>query len=289
MKLGLALSGGGVRGAVHIGVIKALEENGIYPDMISGNSSGSIVAALYSSGYKSDQMIDILIKNANKSIVDLNIGKVIDYAKSIFMGRPKKIDGFIDGNRVKKLMDDYCTKSGCKYIRDSLIPLAIPAVDINTSRIVMFVSNKAGMKDQKEIEFDDDIDVATAVRASISYPAVFKPCMVKGKRLVDGGIRDNVPVRILRKMGANRVLAVNLGYVGKADNDIDDALEIAIQAIDIMAYQITRESIKEANYVLLPEVYDVRLLEVSRIPECIERGYKAALKSMPAIRRALYY
>ena len=287
MRIGLALSGGGVRGAVHIGVLKALEENGMRPNIISGTSAGSIVAALYSVGYTPDQIKEIAEKNAKKIIIDFDIGEIYSYVKSLFLNRPKKIDGFIKGDKIKNLINEYCKQKGCQDIRNTVLPIAIPAVDINTGKMIVFVSNKKGCLDQKDVEYDDDIDLATAVRASSSYPVVFKPCMVKGKTLVDGGIRNNIPVSVLKTMGADRVIAVNLGYVGKAENEVDDVLEIAVQSIDIMAYQISKELVNEANYVLLPEVYEVKLFDVSKISECIQRGYEAAISAMPLIKKAL--
>ncbi len=289
MGIGLALSGGGVRGAVHIGVLKALEENRIYPNYISGTSAGSIVAGLYSSGYKADEIEQIFRKYAGRIIIDFDIGEIYSYVMSLFMKKPKNIDGFIKGNRIKELIDKYCSEKGCKYIKDAKIPVAIPAVDINSAKTIMFISSRQGLNEKSDIEYDDHIDLATAVRASSSYPVIFKPCMVKGKRLVDGGIKNNIPVKVLKDMGAKKVLAVNLGYVGKANEGVDNLLEIAVQSVDIMAHQISKWLVKDANYVILPEVYDVKLLEVSRIPECIERGYQAAIASMPEIKRALYY
>lgn len=289
MKIGLALSGGGVRGAAHIGVLKALEENGIFPHVMSGTSVGSIVAALYSVGYKPDEIREIAIKHTKGLAVDFDVKEIYSFIQSIFTGKMKKIDGLIRGEIIKKLVDGYCKQKGCRLIKDVHLPLAIPAVDINTSKIVMFVSDKKNLPLRSDMEYEDSIDIATAVRASSSYPVVFKPCMVNGKRLVDGGLRYNIPAGILRAMGARNVIAVNLGYVGKANQEVDDVLEIAMQSVDIMAYQISKELVKDANYVLLPEVYDVKLLDVSRIPECVERGYQAAMKAMPYIKRALSY
>lgn len=287
MRIGIALSGGGVRGTAHIGVLKALEENGIRPGLVSGTSAGSLIAALYCSGYNPDEIKHIVEANTKNAIIDFDVREIYSYVKSLFAGRPNKIDGFIKGNKIQKIVDDQCKKKGCKYIKEVKKPIAIPAVDINSAKINMFVSDRNLFKDQKEIVYDDDIELATAVRASISYPAVFKPCIVKGRRLVDGGVRNNIPVGVLKTMGADRIIAVNLGYAGKVNKDIDDVLEIAVQSIDIMAYVISKDLVKEANYVLLPEVYDVKLLETARIPECIERGYQAAVKVMPEMKRAL--
>ena len=208
MRLGLALSGGGVRGAVHIGVLKALEENKLVPDILSGTSSGSIVAALYSIGYNPNEIEEIVRKNVKNIKMEFDLRYIFANLRMMLLSRDKKIDGFIKGDIFKKMINNCCIKKGCIKIKDTIKPLAIPAVDINTSKIVMFISDKKMFTQNSEIELDDDIDLAMAVRASISYPVVFKPCKVKGKRLVDGGIRDNVPVNILRFMGADKIIAV---------------------------------------------------------------------------------
>jgi len=287
LRIGLALSGGGIRGAVHIGVLKALEENGIIPNYISGTSSGSIIASLYSVGLNSHEIEELFKNNAKNMILDFDFSELFMYVKSLMLNLHKNIDGFIKGDRIKKVLSDTFNYRGCVHIKQMGIPVAIPAVDINTSKMVMFVSDKKNLLDKDDVIYDDDIDVATAVRASISMPVIFRPCNVKGRKLVDGGIKNSIPVEVLRQMGADKVLAVNLGYAGKVVPDIDNVLEIAFQAIDIMSYQISKPIVKQADYVLLPEVYDVKLLEVSRISECIERGYEATIKKMPNIKMAL--
>lgn len=172
-------------------------------------------------------------------------------------------------------------------MQDVKIPLAIPAVDINSAETVMFVSCKVPCDDIPHMIFIDDACIWEAVRASTSFPVVFKPKMLTGRRLVDGGISDNVPVKVLKKMGADRILAVNLGYAGHPKEDIDNIFEIASQSIDIMGYKLSRYKLIGADYVFKPKIYDVTLLETSRIQECIDRAYIKAKKEIPKIREAL--
>jgi len=287
MHIGLALSGGGVRGAVHIGVIKALEENGIIPSFISGTSSGSIVASLYSASFNVNEIEELFKKNAKNMIVDFDLSELFMYVKSLMLNLHKNVDGFIKGERIKKVLTDTFIQKDCLHIKQMRIPIAIPAVDINTAKTVMFVSDKKNLYDKDDITYEDNIDVASAVRASISIPVLFKPYIINGKKLVDGGIKNSVPIDVLKQMGADKVIVVNLGYAGKMVSDIDDVLEIAVQALDIMTYQLSKPIIKEADYLLMPEVYDVKLIEVGRIPECIKRGYEFTLKKIPEIKKAL--
>jgi len=317
MKIGLALSGGGIRGAAHIGVLKALEEAGIRIDMISGTSAGSIVAALYAVGYTPREIEKIFLQFDGSGLADYDIKKVIPFfidflllkrccerkKKNLididfvgllaFIGntilhRNAKIDGFVKGNVIEKAMYHYCNERDACHIKDTKIPIAIPAVDINSAEKIMFVSNKEYFRHTKDDTiYIDDVLLSEAVRASSAFPVVFKPKMYKGRRLVDGGVRDNVPTRVLKQMGTDRILAVNLGYSGQLKEEVDNIFEIAMQSMSIMAYQMTKHSLADADYVFKPEIYDVKLLEADRIQECIDRGYLAAKKAMPAIREAL--
>jgi NTE family protein len=151
----------------------------------------------------------------------------------------------------------------------------------------MFVSDKSRFRDTRSTIFIDDADIWDAVRASAAFPVVFKPKIFRGRRLVDGGISDNVPTKILRSFGADKVFAVNLGYSGQTRDEIDNIFEIAAQSIDVMAYHLSKTRMSDADYILKPEIYDVKLLETSRIKECIQRGYDQTKKAMPEIRRRI--
>ncbi len=315
MKVGVVLSGGGVRGAAHIGVLRALEESGIPIDVISGTSSGSIVACLYSAGYTPDEIEDIFFNVCRKSgdvkwlsflpvflnfvmiktnklhsktnIIDIDLRGIIFFLINLLLMRKDKIDGFLKGDALESVINKYLDNKKVNYLRDTNIPLAIPTVDINNAQTVMFVSSKHGLKDTKHCIHIDDALVWEAVRASSAFPVIFKPKIFRGRRLVDGGLKDNVPVDIVRQMGANKVLAVNLGYSGQTKDEIDNILEIAAQSVSIMSYQLFKYKYNGANYVLNPEIYDVKLFETSKIKECIDRGYKVTKREMYDIKNAL--
>lgn len=315
MKIGVALSGGGVRGAAHIGVLKALHESGIPISMISGTSSGSIVASLYAAGY-SPREIEKIFLRFEKGVADFDWGKLLPAVIDLFLFKRKwnrekldlvdvdfagififimnwlfmrkgKIDGFIKGNVIEWAIQHYCGEKGVHLIKDVSIPLAVPAIDINTAQTIMFVSDKCYFQDTKHTIHIDDAYIWEAVRASAAFPVIFKPRMFRGRRLVDGGITDNIPTKALKEMGADRILAVNLGYSGQPRDEIDNIFEIAAQSIDIMSYQLSRYRLAEADYVFKPRIYDVKLLETSRIRECIDRGYIMAKREIPEIRRTL--
>jgi len=283
MKFGLALSGGATRGAAHIGALKAMVEEGMYPSWISGTSAGSMVAALYACGYNPCEMENIAL-TLNKSIYDIDFpGIFFGILKWVITGETNW-DGLIKGRKIELLMKKL---THGKYINETNIPLAITAVDINTGNTIMFVSNKKKLNDERDVVYVDDIPIYKAVRASIAIPVILKPIIVKGIKLVDGGVTDNVPSNVLRKMGAHKVIGINLGYSGQRRNDINNILEIGSQTIDIMSYRMTKLKTSKADIIINPQIYDVGMLETDRIPELIERGYQAVKDNLYTIKRVI--
>lgn len=283
MKFGLALSGGATRGAAHIGAMKALAEHGLYPSWISGTSAGSIIAALYAVGYSIEEMEKIAL-SLNRGIYDTDyLGIGLGVLQWIFT-KDTKWDGIIKGKNLELLMKRL-TKG--KYMPETKIPLAITAVDINTGMTIIFVSSRRGLYNDKHTIYLRDLPIYEAVRASIAIPVVFKPKMVMGMRLVDGGVTESVPVNVLKKMGAAKVIGINLGYSGQRRSEVDNILEIGNQAIDIMSYQMTRMRTGRADLIINPQIYDVGMTEVHRIPELIERGYKAVKDHMNMIKNTI--
>ncbi|MTI46649.1 MAG: hypothetical protein FH761_02315 [Firmicutes bacterium] len=284
MEFGLALSGGGLRGAAHIGVLKALKERDLYPSWISGTSAGSIIAGLYSCGYSPEEM-EKLVTVLNKKTYDPDILGIIKGIFCLLIGKEPSIDGIIKGKRIEKLLKEW-TKE--KHINDSCIPIALAGVNVNNGQTVYFVNNKKGLIDDKYSKYYDDIELYKAVGISISIPVIFQTKMFNGIRLADGGVTDSLPVSVLKQMGAKKVIGVNLGYCGKLRKDIDNIIEIGNQSLDIMQYQITRLMNTGADLIINPHIHDVGLMEFDRIKECVDRGYKAAKDNMDSILKVIY-
>lgn len=280
---GLALSGGSVRGAAHIGVLKALEENSYFPSWISGTSAGSIIAGLYACGYSAREMERIALSLGGE-IFDIDYMGIFRGFLQLLFGRELTVDGLVKGKNLDTLLRKLTKEI---HIKKAKIPLAITAVNINNGQSIVFVSSKRGLSDSQHTRYVDDVRICDAIRASIAIPVVFKPKMIEGMRLVDGGVTDNVPVGVLKEMGAKRVVGVNLGYCGQMRKEIDNILEIGNQSLDIMAYQITKCRSKGADCMINPHIYDVGLMEVDKIKECIQRGYEAALENMHLIKKAI--
>lgn len=283
MRFGLALSGGATRGVAHIGAMKALEEEGLVPSWISGTSAGSIVAALYACGVGVREMEKIAL-TLDKRIYDTDYKGIIWGILQWILTWDTTWDGIVKGKYLQNLIKDL---TGGKWIRESKLPLAITAVDINTAQTVIFVNNKRMIKDDDDILYIDNVPIYQAVRASIAIPVIFKPVIIQGMRLVDGGVTVSVPTQVLRNMGAEKVMGINLGYSGQRRSDVNNILEIGSQTIDIMAYKIMKSTTHKADIIINPHIYDVGMLDMHRIPEMIERGYRAVKDSIVSIKRVM--
>ena len=179
-KIGLALGSGAARGLAHIGVLKALEEENIPVDMIAGSSMGALVGACFAKGKGVKDFEDIVLETDWKKLL-----KLADPNLALML------KGFVHGNKVKELLRAII---GDIEFKDLKIPLSVVATDINTGEEII-------IKEGSVIE---------AVRASISMPAIFMPVKLKDKFLVDGGIVNPIPVKVVRGMGADFVIACNV-------------------------------------------------------------------------------
>ena len=206
MKISLSLSGGGIKGIAHIGAIKALEEENIKVDYVSGTSSGSIVATLYACGYNADEMHEIFNKYA-KDFHYIDFENIKKFFKNIFTGKGIVIDGLNSGTKISKLINEVCSKKGIYNINQIKMPLIIPAVNIETEELYVFSNCKFKNKTEN-VKYINDINIGNAVQASCSFPGVFSPCNYNGKLLVDGGIAENIPWRETKNAGADKVISI---------------------------------------------------------------------------------
>lgn len=178
-KIGLALSGGGAKGFAHVGVLKVLEKYKIPIDFIAGTSMGSVIAALYSA--------EPNIKKLEKNILEEDLKKLIDYSLI-----PQR--GIIKGKKIENLLEK---KFGTTTFKDLKIPLFVTAYDLGSKREIIFHKG----------------NVAKAIRASISIPGIFIPVENNNRILVDGGVIDPIPTEILKKAGADIIIAVNVNHM----------------------------------------------------------------------------
>lgn len=283
MKLGLALSGGGIRGIAHAGVLKALEENNIKIDAIGGTSSGSIIATLYAMGY-SPYYIYILFKKYAKDLVNQNsISKVTSIGN--FMANKKgNFQGFYTGEEIENGFNNIALRKGVKKISDIKMPIVIPTVDVQDSRKYI-ITNKIPEKSSPNTEYINNIDIGKAIRASSSFPVVFSPCEYNKHKFLDGGILDNFPTTEVKKQGVDKTITVNF----KAD-DIDEnsnIMDIVMRTIDIMGNKISEENISNSDMVLTIQTDKTGLLETEKLDECYKYGYRQTIEQIDKIKKLL--
>ena len=283
MKLGLALSGGGIRGIAHAGVLKALEENNIKIDAIGGTSSGSIIATLYAMGY-SPYYIYILFKKYAKDLVNQNsISKVTSIGN--FMANKKgNFQGFYTGEEIESGFNNIALRKGVKKISDIEMPIVIPTVDVQNSKKYI-ITNQIPEKTSPNTEYINNIDIGKAIRASSSFPVVFSPCEYNKHRFLDGGILDNFPTTEVKKQGVDKTITVNF----KAD-DIDEnsnIMDIVMRTIDIMGNKISEENISNSDMVLTIQTDKTGLLETEKLDECYKYGYRQTIEQIDKIKEII--
>lgn len=283
MKIGVALSGGGIRGIAHAGVLRALEENGIKIDIIGGTSCGSMVASLYAMGY-TPHYIYILFKRYAKDIAALNTKPIISGLQSHFFKSKKVFSSLKDGEIIETVYNKLALRKGIKNVNEIQMPLVIPSVDITESKEYVF-TNSIPENAEDKLQYITDITVGKAVRASSSFPAVFNPCLMGTHAFMDGGALDNVPVNEVRKQGADKVIAVKFDADPVDENS--NIMDIVMKTIDIMGSKISEESLEMSDIVLNVYTDKVGLLDIEKLDNCYKYGYNCVVENIDKIKEAL--
>lgn len=280
MKLGLALSGGGIRGIAHAGVLKALEENNIKIDVIGGTSSGSIISALYAMGY-TPYYIYILFKRYARDLVNRNSMSTITSLKSFMVNKKINFSGFYSGEEIEKAFNEVAKRKGIKKISDIKMPIVIPAVDVKDSNEYIFTNNMPeGTKDKNK--YITDISIGKAIRASSSFPVAFSPCIYENHKFLDGGILDNFPTTEVKKQGVDKVLTVNF-MPDEIDED-SNIMDIVMRSIDIMGTKASEKNIKNSDMLLTIKTDKTGLLEVEKLDDCYKYGYRQTINNLDKIK-----
>ena len=250
-KIALALGGGAARGFAHVGVIKALEAQGIVPDIVVGTSAGSVVGSLYAAGMNGFDL--------QKTAFQMEESQVSDWSlpdRGVFKG--EALQHFINqavGNRpLEKLNKTF----------------AVVATDLHSGEAVVFRTGNTGM----------------AVRASSSVPGVFQPVTINGREYVDGGLVSPIPVRVARSLGADFVIAVDISakpQYGKTGN----TLGVMLQTFAIMGQTIGRYELAEADVVIRPRLSEVAATDFNSRHLAVMEGEKAAQAAVAEIKRRL--
>lgn len=275
MSLGIAMSGGGVKGAAHIGALKALEEENIKIDYIGGTSSGSIVATLYAAGYKPDD-IYYIFKMYCKKIKYVDFKNIFKLLFGLIITGKITIDGLNSGKSIYKLINKMCNEKNVYNISDIKMPLVIPSVNMCTGEVVCFTSSKIRAFSDNTI-FVNDADIGKVVQASCSFPTVFSPCNFKEDKLIDGGARENVPWREVEFLGADKVISIIF------ENEVDKSccknlIDVAFRSFELMGKELSKYELNGMDYFIKIKSKKVSLLDMSKIDEFYELGYKETKK-----------
>ncbi|MFC3882693.1 patatin-like phospholipase family protein [Bacillus songklensis] len=247
-KIGLALGSGGARGFAHLGVIKVLTEASIPIDYIAGSSMGALIAAFYGTGLDVERLYKIAQAFKRKYYLDFTVPKM----------------GFIAGNRIKELVRVF---THGKRIEELNLPIAIVTTDLKTGEKVVFREGP----------------VADAVRASISIPGIFVPEKINGRLLVDGGVVDRIPVSVVKEMGADFIIGVDVSRV-KINAEISSIFDVILQSLDILQDELVKHREVASNIMIRPHVEMFSSRAFTNIQEIIAIGEEEARKQLPKIQ-----
>lgn len=283
MKFGIALSGGGIRGIAHAGVLAALEKNNIKIDIIGGTSSGAIVSSLYAIGY-SPYHIFILFKRYAREIAKMNVEPILSGIRNLSINRKSIFTGFRSGKSIEKIFNEFASRKAIYNISQIKMPLVIPTVDITESKEYVFTNYiPQNVIDKKQ--YIVDFPVGKAIRASSSFPGFFSPCEYKNHMFMDGGTLDNIPVNEVKKQGADKVLAVK--FDADIVNESSNMMDIIMKTIDIMGSKISEESLEMSDYTLNVYTDKVGLLDVKKLDKCYKYGFDCVMENIDKIRKKL--
>lgn len=283
MSFGIVLSGGGAKGAAHIGILKALEENNLLPASIAGTSIGSIIGGLYSIGYKANDLEKIL-KSFSKNYYIFLDPCYPQYIHSIFQFITRStitMSGLIRGNKLEMYFREL-TKN--KLISEANIKFISPCVDLITGKTVAYTSKSSNLPEIQNLIWEKDAYLHEVMRASSSLPAIFYPKRQKKYLLIDGGISDNLPINLLYSTGEKNILAVDLSQEYEKPNN-SGLFELVVHSFEIMQLNSKRSLVGKEKYLLSIRFPDeIELLDFRNMPKLVEIGYNAANDIMPQLK-----
>lgn len=250
-KVTLVLGGGSARGIAHIGVLKVLEREKIPIDMIVGTSIGSLIGAGYSTG--------ITVQDMEKKASAFSWEKLFD------LTFPRL--ALIEGKKMDEAISDIM--QGMEF-KDAKIPLYIVTTDIETNEEIIFSSG----------------DLKKAIRASCSWPGIFNPVEIDGRMLVDGGVKNSVPTDIAKRLGADFIIASDVGFCVK-NGRIENILQMLLQTFQIMGEELNKYQDRLADVLIKPRLGDIDQASFHRSVEAIKMGEEETGAKVAEIKKKL--
>jgi NTE family protein len=255
VKIALALGGGAARGFAHIGVIKALEAQGIVPDIVVGTSAGSVVGAMYAYGYNGFTL--------QKMAMEMDEASISDWALPFFSKSP----GVLKGEALQAYVNKTVHNQPIEKLK---IPFGAVATDLKTGQPILFRRGNTGM----------------AVRASSAVPSVFQPVSIGGRTYVDGGLVAPVPVRFAKEMGAEFIIAVNISSATEAQATAS-SLDVLMQTFTIMGQRLNQHELKDADIVITPALGTMGSADFNGRNLAVLAGEQAAASVMSQLKAQL--
>ena len=255
IKIALVLGGGAARGFAHVGVIKALEAQGIFPDIVVGTSAGSLVGALYAAGNNGFAL--------QKLAMEMDEAAISDWSVPLF----SQSSGVLKGEAVQLYVNRAVNNQPIEKLK---ITFGAVATDLHTGQAILFRRGNTG----------------AAVRASSAVPGVFQPVRIGSAQYVDGGLVSPVPVSFARKMGADFVIAVNISVQPEAQ-PASGTLEILLQTFAIMGQSLNQHELRDADIVIRPELSTMKGNDFQQRNVAIMAGERAATFQMGEIKQRL--
>lgn len=281
LKIGLALSGGGARGGAHVGVLKALEELDIGVDYIAGTSMGAIIGGLYASGYGAEEIEQILIQTDWKKAMtdqparkdrtmrkkELEYEFLIPYRVGFNKSKFQMPLGAIEGQHLDQLFHKMLLPVVGIHQFDQLpIPFRAVATDLVTGEAVILSGGS----------------LPDVLRASMSVPGIFAPVRIDDRLLVDGGMSNNLPVNVVREMGADIVIAVDISSPLLKEEQLTSIISVTEQLTNFLTRRTTElqiESLGPEDILIVPELGDFSSADFEQAEEIVHLGYEAAVQA----------
>lgn len=276
MKIGVALAGGGLKGVAYIGALKAFEELGVKFDYMSGTSSGSMAATLYAIGCNCEEIRSIILESY-KGLVKIQKKPIIASVGTYLTKKQLKLEGLISGERVESLIQKAAQEKKHNKISDIEIPLAIATVDTISTKECIFMSKNYNLQNDN-IDYIYDISIGKAVRSSMAFPGIFTTSKFEKYNFIDGGTKDNLPVKVLKDMGAD--ITIGLSFkLDDYDAEHQNVLSILLRTVDIFSLKDVLEAQKESDLAIEIDAKGTSLMEIDDIDKCIQIGYDSIMKN----------
>jgi len=252
--VGLALGAGAAKGMAHLGILKVLKEEKIPIDIVAGTSIGSIFGALYADNANMDFVYKMATLIKQQQFIDVTLPKT----------------GLIKGEKIEELFR-ILTKN--KEFKELAKPFYVVAVDIQTGEEVVINIGK----------------VADALRASVSIPGIFQPKKIGSRLLVDGAVKNHIPINVLKDHGAEYIIAVDVRFGGRigVKHQVNSIFDVILLSLEIPYFEHLKKMCESCNVLIQPDLSHISPARFDLVEEATSIGIEEARKVVPRIKMDL--